>query len=50
MLPSIANSVQRFNNWQITFTTSHGMGSLRPLIVISPIIAEQLASGLVDSM
>ena len=39
----IADSVQRFNNWQITFTTSHGMGSLRPLIVISPIIAEQLA-------
>jgi hypothetical protein len=43
MLPYIADSVQRFNNWQITFTTSHGMGSLRPLIVISPIIAEQLA-------
>ena len=43
VLPYIADSVQRFNNWQITFTTSHGMGSLRPLIVISPIIAEQLA-------
>ena len=43
MLPYLADSVQRFNNWQITFTTSHGMGSLRPLIVISPIIAETLA-------
>ena len=43
MLPYIADSVQRFNNWQITFTTSHGMGSLRPLVVISPIIAEQIA-------
>ena len=43
MLPYIADSVQRFNNWQVTFTTSHGMGSLRPLIVISPIIAETLA-------
>jgi hypothetical protein len=43
LLPYLADSVQRFNNWQITFTTSHGMGSLRPLVVISPIIAEQLA-------
>ena len=43
MLPYIADSVQRFNNWQITFTTSHGMGSLRPLVVLSPIIAETIA-------
>lgn len=43
MLPYLADTVQRFNNWQITFTTSHGMGTLRPLIVISPIIAETLA-------
>jgi hypothetical protein len=43
MLPYIADSVQRFNNWQITFTTNHGDGTLRPLVVISPIIAETLA-------
>jgi hypothetical protein len=43
MLPYLADTVQRFNNWQVTFTTSHGMGSLRPLVVISPIIAEQIA-------
>ena len=43
MLPYLADSVQRFNNWQITFTTSHGNGTLRPLAVISPIIAETLA-------
>jgi hypothetical protein len=43
MLPYLADTVQRFNNWQITFTTSHGMGTLRPLVVISPIIAEQIA-------
>jgi hypothetical protein len=43
MLPYIADSVQRFNNWQITFTTSHGNGMLRPLIVVSPIIAETIA-------
>jgi hypothetical protein len=43
MLPYLADSAQRFNNWQITFTTSHGNGTLRPLVVISPIIAETLA-------
>ena len=43
MLPYVADSVQRFNNWQITFTTSHGNGTLRPLVVITPIIAETLA-------
>ncbi len=43
LMPYLADSIQRFNNWQVTFTTSHGMGSLRPLVVITPIIAEQLA-------
>ena len=43
MLPYLADSVQRFNNWQITFTTNHGNGTLRPLAVVSPIIAETLA-------
>jgi hypothetical protein len=43
LLPYVADSVQRFNNWQITFTTSHGMGTLRPLVVLSPILARTLA-------
>ncbi len=43
MLPYVADSLQRFNNWQVTFTTSHGNGTLRPLAVISPIIAETIA-------
>jgi hypothetical protein len=43
MLPYLADSVLRFNNWQITFTTSHGNGMLRPLVVVSPIIAETIA-------
>ena len=43
MLPYLADSVQRFNNWQVTFTTSRGSGTLRPLVVVSPIIAETLA-------
>ena len=43
MLPYLADSIERFNNWQITFTTSHGNGTLRPLVVITPIIAETIA-------
>ncbi len=43
MMPYLADSIQRFNNWQITFTTSHGNGMLRPLVVVSPIIAETIA-------
>ncbi len=43
MLPYVADSLLHFNNWQITFTTSHGHGTLRPLAVFSPIIAETIA-------
>jgi hypothetical protein len=43
MLPYVADTVQRFHNWQLTFTVSHGDGALRPLIVLSPIIAETIA-------
>ena len=43
LLPYVADSLLRFNNWQITFTTSHGHGTLRPLAVLSPIIVETIA-------
>jgi hypothetical protein len=43
LLPYLADSIERFNNWQVTFTTSHGNGSLRPLTVITPILARTLA-------
>jgi hypothetical protein len=43
LLPYLADSIERFNNWQITFTTSHGHGTLRPLAVITPILARTLA-------
>jgi hypothetical protein len=43
MLPYVADSVQKFHTWQITFNTSHGNGTLRPLAVFSPIIAETIA-------
>jgi len=43
LLPYLADSIERFNNWQITFTTSHGNGTLRPLAIITPILARALA-------
>jgi hypothetical protein len=43
MLPYVADSVMRFTNWQLIFTTSQGGGTLRPLVVITPIIAETIA-------
>jgi hypothetical protein len=42
MLPYVADSVLKYHMWQITFTTSHGNGTLRPLVVLSPIIAETI--------
>jgi hypothetical protein len=44
LLPYLADSIERFNNWQITFTTSHGSGTLRPLAVLTPILARSLAA------
>ena len=43
MLPYLADSVLKYHTWQIHFTTSHGNGSLRPLVVITPIVAENIA-------
>jgi hypothetical protein len=43
MLPYVADSVLKYHMWQITFTTSHGNGTLRPLVCLSPIIAETIA-------
>lgn len=43
MLPYLADTVQKYHMWQLTFTVSHGNGTLRPLIIISPIIAETIA-------
>ena len=43
LLPYVADSVLKYHMWQLTFTTSHGNGMLRPLVVITPILAESLA-------
>jgi hypothetical protein len=43
LLPYVADSVLKYHMWQITFTTSHGNGVLRPLVMLSPIIVETIA-------
>ena len=43
MLPYLADSVLKYHTWHMTFTVSHGMGSLRPLLVVTPLIAETIA-------
>jgi hypothetical protein len=44
MLPFLADAVVRQNSWQITFTMGVGFGKLRPLVLLSPIIAETIAA------
>ncbi len=45
LLPYIADAVVRQYSWQIMFTVGQGMGTLRPLILLSPILAETIAGG-----
>ncbi len=43
LLPFLADGLVRHTFWQITFTVGLGYGMLRPLAMISPIIAETIA-------
>ncbi len=43
MLPYLAASVLRQTGWQITFTVGLAMGTLRPLLLLTPIMAETMA-------
>ena len=43
MLPYLADAVVRQYSWQIMFTVGQGMGTLRPLILLGPIIARTIA-------
>jgi len=43
MLPYIADALCNRVTWQFTFTTSFGGGSLRPLVLLTPILAETIA-------
>lgn len=43
LLPYLADAVVRQYSWQIMFTVGQGMGTLRPLILLGPIIAQTIA-------
>ncbi|HZN24028.1 MAG TPA: UGSC family (seleno)protein [Burkholderiales bacterium] len=43
MLPYLADAVVRQYSWQLMFTVGQGMGTLRPLVLLGPIIARTIA-------
>ena len=43
MLPYIADAVVRQISWQLMFSVGQGMGKLRPLVLLTPILAETMA-------
>ena len=45
LLPYIADAVVRQYSWQIMFSVGQGYDTLRPLILLSPILAETIAGG-----
>jgi hypothetical protein len=44
MMPYLYDAMIRQYSWQLMFTVGQGMGTLRPLMLMSPIIAETIAS------
>jgi hypothetical protein len=45
LLPYIADAVVRQYSWQIMFSVGQGYDTLRPLVLLSPILAETIAKG-----
>jgi hypothetical protein len=45
LLPYIADAVVRQYSWQLMFSVGQGYDTLRPLLLLSPIIAETIAGG-----
>jgi len=43
MMPYLTDAMIRQYSWQLMFTVGQGMGTLRPLMLLSPIIAETIA-------
>ena len=43
MLPYLTDGVLRQYSWQIMFTVGQGMGTTRPLVLLSPLIARTIA-------
>jgi hypothetical protein len=48
MLPYLADAVVGKVGWELLFTVGMGVGSQRPLLILSPILAETLAKGGLD--
>jgi hypothetical protein len=44
LLPYLADSVSRHISWHLAFTMGVGYGTLRPLVLLSPIIAQTIAA------
>jgi hypothetical protein len=44
LMPYIDDAMVRQYSWQLMFTVGQGMGTLRPLMLLSPIIAQTIAS------
>lgn len=45
MLPYLADAVMAKVGWELLFTVGMGVGSQRPLLILSPILAETIAKG-----
>ena len=45
MMPYLCDAMVKQYSWQLMFTVGQGMGTLRPLMLLSPILAETLARG-----
>ena len=48
MLPYLADAIVAKVGWELLFTVGMGVGSQRPLLLLSPILAETLAKGGLD--
>ena len=48
MLPYLADSIVRKVGWELMFTVGMGVGSQKPLLLLSPILAETLAKAGLD--
>ena len=43
LLPYLADGVVKHTSWQLVFVVGQGLGTMRPLLVLSPILAETIA-------
>ena len=43
IMPYVCDAMVKQTSWQVMFTVGQGMGTLRPLMLMSPIIAETIA-------